>query len=217
MIKKILVFSMAVTMSAVFNTLRAVEPETDVANITSSEKSHRVLVIGLDNNIVSNYFTVDMLADGTDIAEDSVSAAYNEVIKNGLATTARKEKSPFSFVAGSQNAWADMARYVRIEGDDENAVADLSTVNADKLRSLLDGAGASYLLVLDAHYMRYQEKPFKTLFHYVNYSLYDAGKKKLAQGSNYFTSINPQNKAQMAKSSRKSTEKIVEMVEKTLD
>lgn len=204
-------------MLAVFNTASAIEPETDVVNKTASEKSHRVLVIGMDNNVVSNYFTMDMLADGTGIAEDSVCAAYNDVIKSSLTATARKEKSPFSFVAGGQNAWDDMTRYVRIDGEDDNTVADLSTVSTDKLKTLLDEAGAAYLLVLDAHYMRYQEKPFKTLFHYVNYSLYDAGKNKLAHGSNYFTSINPQNRAQMAKSSRKSAEKIVEMVEKTLD
>lgn len=52
--------------------------------------------------------------------------------------------------------------------------------------------------------------------HYVNYSLYDGNKKKLAQGSNYFTSINPQSEQQMLKTSRKSTAKMLDDVESTL-
>ncbi len=51
----------------------------------------------------------------------------------------------------------------------------------------------------------------------MNYSLYDADKKKLAHGSNYFTSINPQTEDQMLKSSKKSTAKMLDLVERTLD
>ena len=50
----------------------------------------------------------------------------------------------------------------------------------------------------------------------MNYSLYDGNKKKLAQGSNYFTSINPQSEQQMLKASRKSTAKMLNDVESTL-
>lgn len=110
----------------------------------------------------------------------------------------------------------NVLQQVSLTGNTEKLASDLASVNDEQLKSLLDKAGAAYLLVLDAHYLRYQELPFKTIFHYVNYSLYDANKNRLAQGSNYFTSINPQNENQMLKSSRKSTAKIVDMVEDTL-
>lgn len=213
------VFCLALLLSASAVTALAAAPETEGNEAARDAKSRRVLVVGMNDNVISNYFTKDMLAEGTGISEDSICAVYNNVIESGLAATARKERKAFDFVApaGMSGGWTAITKLVRIEGEDDKAAADLSMVNADKLRGLLDKAGAAYLLVLDAHYMKYQETPFKTLFHYVNYSLYDADKRKLAQGSNYFTSINPQSKAQMMKSSRKSAEKIVEMVEKALD
>lgn len=213
------VFSLTLLSVFAVTSMMAAVPETEGNEAAENVKAHRVLVVGMNDNVISNYFTKDMLAEGTGISEDSICVVYNNVIESGLMTTARKERSALDFVAPIEtlNGWTAITKFARIEGEDDKASADLSTVNADKLRSLLEEAGAAYLLVLDAHYMKYQEAPFKTLFHYVNYSLYDAGKRKLAQGSNYFTSINPQSRAQMMKSSRKSTEKIVEMIEKTLD
>lgn len=214
-------FNLVLLLSAFMVTAAtAAVPETEGNEIAANIKArHRVLVVGMNDNVISNYFTKDMLAEGTGISEDSICAVYNNVIESGLVATTRKERSAFDFVAstGMSDGWTAITKLVRIEGEDGKAAADLSTVNVDKLRNLLEEANAAYLLVLDAHYMKYQESPFKTLFHYVNYSLYDAGKRKLAQGSNYFTSINPQSRMQMMKSSRKSAEKIVEMVENTLD
>lgn len=217
--KKTIMLCLAMLLPVLAGTVKAGNPETKESEAVKNEKSHRVLVVRMDDNIISNYFTKDMLAEGTDISEDSICAIYNKVIENGLAVTANKTKSEYNFITGdgAQNGWVAMTKLARIEGEDDKATADLSTVNTAELRKLMDNAGASYLLVLDAHYMKYQEKPFKTLFHYVNYSLYDADKNKLGHGSNYFTSINPQNTAQMIKSSRKSTEKIVAMVEDTLN
>jgi len=217
--KKSIVLSLTMLMSAFAGMTEAAALETTEGEAAKSAKEHRVLVVSMDDNIVSNYFTNDMLAEGTGISEDSICHIYNKVIENGLSASARKEKSQYDFVtiAGNQNDWNAIAKYARIDKKEENSVADLTTVNIEQLKSLMDKADASYLLVLDAHYMKYQDKPFKTLFHYVNYSLYDTKKNKLGQGSNYFTSINPQNKAQMMKSSRKSTEKMVEIIEKILD
>ena len=124
----------------------------------------------------------------------------------------------FTYVNGNaiQGTYHDILEDIKTTGEGENQSSDLTFVNATQLRGMLDQAGADYLLLLDNHYLKYQEEPFKTIFHYVNYSLYDGNKKKLAQGSNYFTSINPQSEQQMLKASRKSTAKMLNDVESTL-
>ncbi len=194
------------------------KPETKGNAVNDEVKSHRVLVLSAMDNVTSNYFVTDMLAENTNIKEDSVCYIYNKVIGNNLSAIARKEKSPYSFVDGNQQTNASkLLENIRTIGDDENKSSDLTFVNAGELKNLLADAGADYLLLLDAHYLKYQEQPFKTIFHYVNYSLYDADKKKLAHGSNYFTSINPQTEDQMLKSSKKSTAKMLDLVERTLD
>ncbi len=193
-------------------------PETEGNAVNEEVKAHRVLVLSAMDNVTSNYFVTDMLAENTNIKEDSVCYIYNKVIEDNLSAIAKKAKSPYYFVDGNQQAKAGkLLENVRTVGEDENKSSDLAFVNAGELKNLLADAGADYLLLLDAHYLKYQEQPFKTIFHYVNYSLYDANKKKLAHGSNYFTSINPQTEDQMLKSSKKSTAKMLDLVEQTLD
>ncbi len=193
-------------------------PETEGNAVNEEVKAHRVLVLSAMDNVTSNYFVTDMLAENTNIKEDSVCYIYNKVIEDNLSAIAKKAKSPYYFVDGNQQAKAGkLLENVRTVGENENKSSDLAFVNAGELKNLLADAGADYLLLLDAHYLKYQEQPFKTIFHYVNYSLYDANKKKLAHGSNYFTSINPQTEDQMLKSSKKSTAKMLDLVEQTLD
>lgn len=203
---------------AMVNVMTAGNPETTESLDANSVKQHRVLVISVKDNVKSNYFDKDILSEDSKIAADSICYIYNKVIGENISAVAKKEKSAYMFVDGNtiKDDCYNFIQQVNLTGEEDKLASDLASVNDEQLKSLLDKAGAAYLLVLDAHYLRYQELPFKTIFHYVNYSLYDANKNRLAQGSNYFTSINPQNEMQMLKSSRKSTAKIVDMVENTL-
>lgn len=203
---------------AMVNVMTAGNPETTESLDANSVKQHRVLVVSVKDNVKSNYFDKDILSEDSKIAADSICYIYNKVIGENISAVAKKEKSAYMFVDGNtiKDDCNNFIQQVNLTGEEDKLASDLASVNDEQLKSLLDKAGAAYLLVLDAHYLRYQELPFKTIFHYVNYSLYDANKNRLAQGSNYFTSINPQNEMQMLKSSRKSTAKIVDMVENTL-
>lgn len=189
------------------------------ANVTNSAvKSHRILVLGMQDNVKSNYFATSMLAEDTQINPDSVCYIYNRVIENNLSQLAKKSKAAYTFIDGYalKGMGEEILNDVKTSGEAENQASDLTLVSETRLKRLLDKAGADYLLLLDTHYLKYQEVPFKTIFHYVNYSLYNGEKQKLTQGSNYFTSINPQSEKQMLKSSRKSTAKMLDNVENTL-
>lgn len=205
-------------MFSVMNSLMAGTPEKTESNESNSAKLHRVLVVSVKDNVKSNYFDVDILSEDSRIAADSICYIYNKVIEQNLVAAAKKDKSDFMFVNGQgmNGACLNLSKKMQIIGEEDKLASDLAMVKNEELKALLDQAGAAYLLVLDAHYLRYQELPFKTIFHYVNYSLYDAEKNRLAQGSNYFTSINPQTEHEMLKSSRKSSAKILSLVEDTL-
>lgn len=211
----IALLAMLFTMASV---MTAGTPETTESMDANGVKQHRVLVVSVKDNVKSNYFDNDILSEDSKIAADSICYIYNKVIGENITAVAKKEKSAYIFVDGNtiKEDCNDFIQQVGLTGEEDKLTSDLASVSDEQMKTLLDKAGAAYLLVLDAHYLRYQELPFKTIFHYVNYSLYDANKNRLAQGSNYFTSINPQNEVQMLKSSRKSTAKIVDMVESTL-
>lgn len=211
--------SMLMMTMLVSGNLLAGTPELEGnASNNSTAKANRILVIGAQDNVKSNYFVADMLAEDTQINPDSVCYIYNKVIEDNLSLLAKSKKTSYTFIDGNniQGTYNDILDDIKTTGEGENQASDLSLVNSTQLRGMLDQAGADYLLLLDTHYLKYQEVPFKTIFHYVNYSLYDGNKKRLAQGSNYFTSINPQSEQQMCKSSRKSTAKMLDDVASTL-
>lgn len=199
------------------NPLTEGTPEMEGNATNNSVKAHRILVMAIQDNVTSNYFVTDMLAENTQMQSDSVCYIYNKVIEDNLAQMAQKSKFPYTFVnENSIQGCNELLEDIKTTGEAEKQSSDLAFVNGKELKGMLDKAGADYLLLLDSHYLKYQEEPFKTIFHYVNYSLYDANKNKLGQGSNYFTSINPQSEQQMLKSSKKSTAKMLEDLESKL-
>lgn len=193
--------------------------EENEENAAAVPASRKILVIGLDDNIKSNYYDPEMLADGTGIVKDSLSSVYNEVIENNLRKVARKDKLPFYLIPVSAHSkdWKELTEDVRIKNDEEKSSSDWNGVDSNELQLLMQKTPADYLLVLDTHYLKYQEKPFKTVFHFVNYSLYNNRKEKLTQGSSYFTSFAPQSEKDMVASSRKSSQKILSEIIKTIN
>lgn len=190
--------------------------EENEENAATAPANRRILVVGLDRNIKSNYYDPEMLSEGTGIVKDSLSSVYNEVIEANLAKAA-KDKSKYFLIPVKGNDWKDLTSDVVLKGDGEHVSSDWSHINANELRALMQKTSADYLLVLDTHYLKYQEKPFKTVFHFINYSLYNNNKEKLTQGSSYFTSFAPQSEKEMANSSRKSSQKILSDIIKTIN
>lgn len=175
----------------------------------------KVLVVAPDNNVNSDYYVPEMLTEGTGIGKDSISYTYNNVIAAALQKAASKEK--IVVVNGCSKLPASIAKGIRLSGDGENATVDLSMVNKGQLGQEMRQLGASYLLVIDQHFLKYQEVPFRTMFHFVNYSVYDSNERKLGQGKSYFTSFEPQSAKDMAKSSQKSSKKMVEDISKMIN
>ena len=87
----------------------------------------------------------------------------------------------------------------------------------EELQKVLDNADADYLLVLNQHYLKWQDQPLRTLFHIVSYTLFDKDKNEVYRGNNFFTCMNLENPDKLRKSSRKSSSKIASTIIKTLD
>ena len=106
---------------------------------------------------------------------------------------------------------------IKVNGESEDSYSDLSSVPTEELQKVLNNAGADYLLVLNQHYLKWQEQPLRTLFHIVSYTLFDKDKKEIYRGNNYFTCMNLENPDKVRKISRKSTSKIASSIIKTLE
>ena len=189
-------------------------PKTHEDNVAVNS---RVLVIRALDNVKSNYYDDYLLAENTDIAQDSVNQVYNGVVEHNL----QKAGTGLHFVnmddhALNSSLWQPIVSNIVLKGEGENLRADLSAISRADLKKAMQDAGAQYLLVIDAQYLRYSEKPMPMMYHFVNYSLYDSNEKMLTSGQNYFPAYQPQRKAELEKASMKSVRKIAEQLSKVI-
>lgn len=175
----------------------------------------KVLVVGLDN-VNSNYFPESMITEETGIPEDSIGETYNRIITDNIIL-ANKDKG-VAFISSENISDADqLLGNVVVKGENEESYADVEHIDHKNYQQLMDEAQADYVLFLNQHYLKWQEKPLRTLFHFVSYSLYDKNQREVTKGNNYFTCMNLEKADRLTKASRKSSSKIASAIVKSID
>ena len=165
----------------------------------------QILIVGLHDNVKSNYFYNGM-----------IDREYNSIIAENIAAAVKE--GGCKFIPATDNLVdGQVLNEIKVNGESEDSYSDLSAVPTEELQKVLNKAGADYLLVLNQHYLKWQEQPLRTLFHIVSYSLYDKDKKEIYRGNNYFTCMNLENPDKVRKISRKSSSKIASSIIKTLE
>lgn len=186
----------------------------DHVNENSNVSTKKVLVIGLDN-VNSNYFPQSMITEETGIPTDSISYTYNKIITNNIIQSNKDKDYTFVSSVGSTEI-NEIIDDIQLKGEEEESYIDLSTLDNGEYHRLIDAANADYVLFLNQHYLKWQEKPLRTLFHFVSYSLYDKNQKEITKGNNYFTCMNLEKADKLSKASRKSSSKIASTVIKSI-
>lgn len=204
--KKTLLFAVAAASFAINSIVEAHAEQTPGS-------AKRVLVVGLNDNVKSNYYYSDLIAREIGLASaDSVAANYNQAIGANIVELGGASKVEFRFVNG-----AAIGGDVRVDGDADVCHSDLGAVPDEQFQKMMNDAGADYLLVLNRHYLKRQTRPMQTLFHFVSYSLFDSQRNDLMDGSSYFTSIELEKMSRIRKISRKLSSKIVDDVVKRIE
>ena len=176
----------------------------------------KVLIVGLDDNVDSNYFPAEMITEETGIPTDSIVDTYNRVIADNIIS-GNKNKNFMFLSSRNLPEISAFVEDVKVSGKNEDTYADLSQMNNDEYNKVLDEADADYVLFLNKHYLKWQERPMRTVFHFVSYSLYDRNRHEVTKGNNYFTCMNLENADKLIKSSRKGSSKIVSDIIKSID
>ena len=175
----------------------------------------KVLVIGLHDNVESNYSPGSMITEETGIPIDSIDYTYNQLIAKNIIASNKNKK--YRFVTPEKAAVVSgLLEKIKLEGEEEEMYADLSQVDNNRYEQLIKDTDSDYVLFLNRHYLKWQEKPLRTLFHITSYSLFDKDRKEVTRGNNYFTSMNLESKDKLSKDSRKSSSKIVSDIVKGL-
>ncbi len=191
----------------------------NVSSNETTENEHstvKVLVIGLHDNVSSNYFPESMITEETGIPEESIDSTYNQIITKNIIET-NKDKHIVFIDSKGLDGIGNVINDITLTGNNEEQYADLSHIESKDYHNLLDNAHADYLLILNQHYLKWQEKPLRTLFHFVSYSLFDKSQQEITKGNSYFTCMNLEKADKLMKASKKSSSKIALSITKNID
>jgi hypothetical protein len=184
--------------------------------VTPGNEAVQILIMGVRDNVKSNFYDEDVISKETGIKIDSIDNKFNSIIANNIAGAL--PNSSCKFITPSDGTLpADITEKIEVEGDGENCISHMDKLSETELKKTLGDAKADYLLVLNQHYLKRQEKPMRTVFHIVSYTLYDQNKKEVLTGHQYFTSMKLESSDKMKQMSRKSTSKIASSVAKVLN
>lgn len=176
----------------------------------------KVLIVGLNDNVKSNYYYNEQIASETGMKTDSIDQQYNDIIARNIAGATIS--SPCKFVSGNSDpGYEQLIGKIEVKGEGESCTSSLSNISAEELQQVLAHAHADYLLVLNQHYLKWQEQPMRTVFHMVSYTLYNKEKKQLYSGNQYFTTMNLETPDKIMQLSRKSSAKIASSIARSLD
>lgn len=172
-------------------------------NMKTSQSSKKILIIGLNDNIKSDYYYKELISEESGIPSDSLERVFNQTIAAHLIQSSNE----FSLLNDIDN-YPTITNNIRVDGDKEKCTSNLSMVDNQQFKDFLEDTGAEYLLILNRYYLKKQEEPFNTLFYFISYSLYNKDKKELTTDANYFTTMKVETPEHMKKASRKASEKI---------
>ncbi len=185
------------------------------SGLSGNRQPVQVLVVGLDNNVKSNYYVKDMIAEETGIMPDSIAIQFNQMLSQHIQNF--DGKNEYIFKGSNADLSKIISSKISVAGEGEQCSSDLSGFPGEELDRIMLQAGADYLLVLNQHYFKWQEEPMKTVFHIVSYSLYNKERKQIHSGNQYYTTIKLESADKMRQFSRKSGQRIASSVAKAID
>jgi hypothetical protein len=169
-----------------------------------------VLMLGLPDNVRSNYFSKITINEKMCVKENMADKEYNAIIMENIMASAN---GVCKFIpACAETSDSDWVSKIRVEGEADKCYSDVSMVPSDEYRNVLDMAEAEYLLVLNQHYLKWQEKPMITLFHIVSYTLFDKDQNEVYRGNGYFSSMNLETPDKLRKISSRTSSRIASTI-----
>ena len=127
----------------------------------------QILIVGLHDNVKSNYFYNGMIAEETGMKADSIDQTYNTIIAENIAASVKNGDCKF-IPANATQVTGQVLNEIKVNGESEDCYSDLSAVPTEELQKVLDNADADYLLVLNQHYLKWQDLahafPYRQLY-----------------------------------------------------
>ena len=103
------------------------------ANAKESKKegdnyhAKQILIVGLHDNVKSNYFYNGMIAEETGMKADSIDQTYNTIIAENIAASVKNGDCKF-IPANATQVTGQVLNEIKVNGESEDCYSDLSAV-----------------------------------------------------------------------------------------
>jgi hypothetical protein len=149
----------------------------------------RIAFLGIGNdNLHSNYFSDETIAQRMNVPEDSINEAFNRIFFETLSRASLKDgKTNMVYCCPEEGqAIRESVKYT-MSGDEMES--DLSAVPQGELNGFLKKTSTAYVMLVDQYYIKREGYPYHNVSHIINYSVYDGSKKVVFRGRHRFSSL----------------------------
>ena len=148
--------------------------------------SNNCLFVGFGKKYDSNYYLKSMISNEIGMEVNQLDSLLSNLF---LSTFLADENTQQNYVCPNNDPeFEKMIEKIRYLGEKEKIYPDLSQVNTEVYQSILQHYNLNYMIVFSQYYMKRQENPFPTLFHIVNYTLYNQSKEEIFKGQEFSNS-----------------------------
>jgi hypothetical protein len=146
-----------------------------------------ILVIGFGNNITSNYFPMVDVAEKLEVPFSEYDSLLNQKFNNEF-NDLNFRRARFATVTNYQEV-AKLRKLLYLTGDFAHDAHSLHQIPNQELLEMIQSYGADFIVVYDKYHLKWQEDPFKTLFHILDYMVYDNNLREITRGQEHFNTF----------------------------
>jgi hypothetical protein len=210
-------------MKALINTIRIVVILQIVAlfvpNIVSgktlSGKQENILVIGFGEKVNSNFYPKVMIADKMGVTVEAMDTLFDNLFIEKLVS---QPSNRFNKVIPVYSS--DLIKFkglIKYNGQLDEIYPDIDNIPFETYKQMLESNNSDYVIIFSQYYLKKLEQPFPTLFHIVNYCVFDSSKKEVIKGMLHTNSFELGNMKDMEEMIQKNIKKNLLSLEKSIN
>lgn len=177
--------------------------------------SGNIIIVGFNQNLNSNYYSKSMIASKMGMGIERLDTLVSNLFIKEIESV-RNSRLQFVYPSDDQR-YANLIEQISYIGADDEIYSDLTDVNSDNLNQLLVKYNSEYIICFSQYFFKRQEKPFPTLFHIINYTIYNQNKEELAKGKVFTNTFDLVDLTEFESLLKKNAKKYISSIEKELN
>ena len=140
------------------------ESSISAKNLAEIKGLYNTVILPLNDNVKSNYFGKATIEEESGIPAQEIDSIYNNIIINMISN-----QFSSNIIRTDNSSLIDsLVNEIEITGEDENVFSNLNKISIERYKSFMSSYNADYVIIINRHYLKWQDTPLRTLFHIID-------------------------------------------------